>query len=296
MKKFAIAMAVIFLIGAVLSGIGCAVFFSSDFSAEKIEYFERFYETEETVTELDLRIENTHKVILQRGEKCSVKYFDSSLTEFSASAQGGKLIVAESRWSWKNWLKRIFCRLQTTDVIITVTEDVKLNINGTFSGATEIELPSWEYGNINLDLRGASNIVAEDITADNISLNVSGAANMELSGKANTLRTDASGAMNMVCEDLECPLIDLRVSGSSKVSVSGTGSVLSLHASGLGKLWAKDFTLDSAEIEASGSVTAEVNVKSLLKVHTSGSAYVAYWGNPQIERSSSGSSEIVQKG
>ncbi len=296
MKKFVIAMAVIILIGAVLSGIGCAVFFSSDFSAENIEYFEKFYETEEPVTELDLRIENAHKVVLQRGEKCSVKYFDSTLSEFSTSAENGKLILSESEWNWKNWLRRIFCKLQTTEIIITVTEGVTLNINGTLNGATEMELPSWEYGNINLDVRGASNITAKGISASNIFFNVSGAANLELSGRADSFIADTSGATNMVCNGLTCPSIDLRVSGSTRVTLSGTGNRLSLHASGSGKLWAKDFTLDSAEIDASGSVDAEVNVSSLLKVHTSGVAYVAYWGDPQIERYTSGSSEIVKKG
>ena len=298
MKKFAIAMVIIILVGVVITGIGCAVFFTSGFDAIDVEYKEaQLFETDEEISSLNLKLRNAHKIVLERGEKCTVKYIDTSVTSFSISAANGKLNISESDWSWKNWLKRIFYRFKSTEVVITVPENTVLDITGDLAGATDATLPAWQYGNINLEVSGAAKIDATDITADAISLDVSGSTYLSISsGTVNSLKMRASGSVEMNCNGLECPSVDIRSSGSSKITLSGTGRELTLNASGSSKIWAKDFQLERADIDASGSVNAELKVSERLKVKTSGSSHIAYWGNPEVVRSTSGSSTIEQRG
>lgn len=298
MKKFVIAMVVIILIGVVLTGIGCAVFFSSDlrFDSNNVEYTEKLFETEEGFSIVSLGLNAAHKVIFERGEKCSVKYFDSDVSSFTVEVKNNTLVISESRWDWKNWVKRLFYKLKTTDVVVTVPEGVTFDLDGELSGATEMNLPSWEYGKIDLDIAGAATVNANDISASSITLTVSGATTLTMSGKADSLRTHASGAVIIKCNNFTCPQIDVHSSGSTELNLEGTGNALNLHASGSGKIFAKDFTLERAELDASGSVDAELNVSNYLKVESSGSARVYYWGDPTLEKSTSGTYKIEKKG
>lgn len=298
MKKFVIAMVVIILLGAVLTGIGCAVFFSSDWRLDSgnVEYYEKSFETEDAFSTIDLRLGNAHNVTLQRGEQCSVKYFDTNYTEFTISVQNRALVISENGWSWKNWLQRLFYKFRSTDVIITVPDGVKVEIVGSLKGAVNLNLPSWEYGNIDLEVSGVSTIVATDVNASSIALEVAGSATMTLSGKTNSVKINASGSVVLRSDNLNCPLVNVHCSGSANVNLSGTGSALNLDVSGSGKVKARDFALDRAHIESSGSVDAEHTVSTYLKADTSGSSHISYWGDPQIEKSTSGSSSIVKKG
>ncbi|MDE6060447.1 MAG: DUF2807 domain-containing protein [Clostridia bacterium] len=298
MKKFVIAMVVIILIGAVLAGIGCAVFFSSDlrFDSQNVEYTEKLFETEEEFSIANLNLNAAHKIIFERGEKCSVKYVDSDVTSFAIEVRNNSLVISENRWDWKNWIKRLFYKLKTTDIVITVPEGITFDLDGELSGATEMNLPSWEYGKIDLDIAGAATVNANDISASSISLTVSGATTIIMSGKADSLRMHASGAVIMKGKSFNCPQIDVRSSGSTELDLSGMGNTLTLHASGSGRIFAKDFALERAELDISGSVESELNVSSFLKVASSGSARVYYWGDPKVEQSTSGSSKIEKRG
>ena len=298
MKKFAIAMVIVIVLGIVLTGIGCAVFFSSDlsFDSQNVEYTEKLFESEDEFSAVKLDLNAAHKVTFERGEKCAVKYFDSDVTSFSVDVKNNALVISESKWRWDNWFKRMFYKLQTTEIVITVPEGITFDLDGELSGATEINLPSWEYGKIDLDIAGAATVNASDISANSISFTVSGATTLNISGKANSLKTHASGAVILRCYGFDCPQIDVHSSGSTELNLSGTGSSLTLHASGSGKVHAKDFALERAELDASGSVEAELSVSSFLKVDSSGSARVYYWGDPKVEQSTSGSSKVERRG
>ncbi|MDE7372924.1 MAG: DUF2807 domain-containing protein [Clostridia bacterium] len=297
MKKAVAAFVILIFVGILLTGIGCAVFFSKGIKEINLEYYEQFFESEEEISSLNLDLGNAHKVVLQRGEKCSVKYFDTNVTNFTVSVENGRLNIHESGWSWKDWLKRIFYRYKSTDVVITVPENAVLDIVGDFSGATEMTLPSWEYGNIRLDVSGAAAITASDITAKDITIEASGSTDFSISsGKVNSLTARASGSVKLKCDGLECPRIEVRASGSARMELSGIGKDLVLRVSGSGRVYAKDFALETADIDASGSANAELSVSTLLKVRTSGSSNIAYWGNPEVDRYTSGSSTIVKKG
>ncbi len=289
-------MVVIIAVGIVLSGIGCAVFFSSEIGMHKIEYTEKFFETEDKVDALDIRLEHQHKVVFERGDKCSVRYFDSDVSNFSVRVSDGKLVIEESRWNWKNWLRRLFYKFQQTDVVITVPDGVALDIDGCFNGASEIVLPSWEFGKLDFVISGASNVVAEGITSKRIDLDISGAANFRLSGKTDNLRVYASGAVKMNCDTLDCPQVYVYTSGTGEIILSGRGDALTVNASGLSNIWAKDFVTDTVHIEASGDVEAEFNVATLLDVKASGVANISYWGNARVEKNVSGSANIVKRG
>lgn len=297
MKKAVAAFVILIFVGILLTGIGCAVFFSKGIKEINLEYYERFFESEEEISSLNLDLGNAHKVVLQRGEKCSVKYFDTNVTNFTVSVENGRLNISEGGWSWKDWLKRIFYRYNSTDVVITVPENAVLDISGNMSGATEATLPAWQYGNIRLNVSGDATIIAGDLTAKDIRIDVSGAADFSIStGRITSLTARVSGSMKLNCEGFECPRIDVRASGSANISLAGTGSEFNLHSSGSSRIWAKGFTLETAEIDASGSVNAELSVSTLLKVATSGSSNIAYWGDPRVEKSTSGTSTVVKKG
>ena len=124
MKKFVIAMVVIILLGAVLTGVGCAVYFSSDFrlGTSNVEYYEKTDTFEESFSTLDLYLKNPHKVSFVRGEKCEVKYFDTDVAPITVSVQGGTLSISEKSYDAINWIKRIFYKFKTTDIVVTVPE------------------------------------------------------------------------------------------------------------------------------------------------------------------------------
>lgn len=295
MKKFVAAMVIIIIVGAILAGVGCAVFFTSDFRTEPIEYTEGFFETETECTKLDFELADMHNVVLERGEKWSVKYFDSTVSKFSVSAQNGSLVVTEKNNGVRGWLKHLFFKTESTDVVVTVPEGELIDITGEINGSATVNLPDWNYGNMNITVHGASTVNASGITAKSISVDVSGAAKLVLSGSADKLRAHASGSVKMDCNGFNCPDVDVYASGSAELNLSGTGNILSVHASGSGRVWARNFAIDRAEIIASGSVNAELNVSTLLKVDVSGSANIAYWGDPQVDKDTSGSATIVKK-
>lgn len=297
MKKLAIAMTVILVIGIILVAIGCAVYFSSGlrFGSKEIEYTEKSFESEDSFSSIKLDLDDAHRVLFQRGEKCSVQYSESEFSNVTVSVANGVLSFDErGKNSW-NWLERLIYNFKTTDIVITVPDEINPNITGIFDGAVELSLPSWELGDIDLRVRGAANINGSDVVAKNVNLNISGATNIQLTGKADLLKIHASGAVNMRCDNIECPHLEVSASGSAHLNLSGVGNSLNVHVSGAAKVWAKDFKLSTAVFDVSGSLNAEVTVNNTLNVHASGSGKIYYWGNPFVEQSGSGSLKVTHQ-
>lgn len=317
MKKFVISMVVIILLGAVLCGIGCAVYFTGDnrFFSVEVEYTEKNFTAEQGFNEINLNLHEAHNISFKNGDAYSVRYFDSELSDISVSSENNTLIVSEKGFNFKNWLQRLKYKFRTTDIEITVPADTALSIEGKISGSAIIKLPSWTFGTINLKISGAASLVGTQLKTDNITVNASGAAdiniggefkdidlhasgasNVTLSGSASSLHSQASGSMELNGNNFNCPLVDLSASGSMDVSLSGVGDTLKAHASGLSEIQAKNFTVNSASFDTSGSLEAEVTVNNTLTVHASGYAKIYYYGDPQITTSGSGSPKTIKRG
>lgn len=312
MKKLIISMVIIIAVGALVAGIGCAVYFKGNnrLFSKDAEYKVASYISPSSFTEMDLELCSGHRLILQYGDGYSLTYSDSLLSKFNVETKDGKLNVKEKSNSLK-WWNRIMYRQETTDIILTVPEGSKLSLRGTISGSLSAELPDWEYGDFDLIIAGSTSITGKNITADDInvtasgsakfgvggtlkSVNViaSGSADIELSGSATSLKASVSGSVDLSCEQFDCPIIDVDSSGSSDISLSGTGSKLTVHSSGSTDIYAKDFSLLTAAIHSSGSCDAEINVSVKLTVSVSGSADIKYWGNPSIENIGSNRARI----
>ncbi len=313
MKKFVIAMAIVLLIGGIMSGAGCAVYFKGDqqMAFKKLEYTEQVFVAEAAFDSLRLDFYEPHSLKFERGEGYGVRYSVNQYSDTAVSVEDGKLCFKERRWSWKNWIQRLFCRFNTTEVVVTVPDDVVLAIDANIRGASDISLPSWQYGDIDLDVSGAAVVGGENIVASDIKVSVSGgatvklngsmkkvcidcsgAADIGLSGKADELRVYASGSSDVACTQLESPLVNIEVSGSADIALAGKGEVLNVHSSGSSEIWARDFAVARAVLQSSGSVTAQVKVSEHLSISVSGSADVEYWGDPQVEKSISGSASV----
>ena len=313
LKIFLIVMLIMVLVGAVVVGIGCAVFFGSGRAeARKLNYTEGYVECEIMPDTVDLDIGGAHEVVLQRGEKTSVKYYDSELSKFSVTESGNTLRIAERRQDW-SWWKDLFYKEETTQVVITVPENAKFELKGDVSGALKMELPAWEYRDINFSISGAGNINGSNLVTGDVTIRVSGASNANLSGQfgkmnlrssgasnykiagvASELRAITSGAGNLNLNNFDCPYINMECSGGSDVKMSGTGGELELHVSGTASIKGENFTLRKATISSSGSSSVTLRVSEYLYVSGSGSSKVRYYGNPKVEQNGSGSFKLTQ--
>lgn len=317
MKKFITAMVIILVLGVVLCGIGCAVYFTGNnrFFGEQVQYTECSFVAEEAFETVDFDLKQSHRISFKAGDAYSVRYFDSEQSPVSVSAQNGTVSIKEQGFDFKHWWNRLKYRFGTTDVEITVPTGTVLSLKGNMDGSTNLQLPSWEFGNMALIVRGSANIMGTNVSTQDINFDISGAANLMLSGSfkninvsvsgsvnievngtANSLTSHASGSLDIAASSFVCPLVDLSASGSMDASLSGSGEVLKMHTSGSGDLYAKNFTVSEANLDTSGSLDAEVSVSRQLTVKASGSATVYYWGDPHIDRHVSGSAKITKRG
>lgn len=317
MRKFVVAMIILAVIGAILAGIGCAIVFGKYGGAfgKEIDYAEHVFDSEQAFSTVNFSLRHPHKISFVRGENYSVKYSDAEDFPMTVSSSNGTLTVSESRDGWF-WWESLFFKLAATDIVITIPDDVVLSIGGTLSGASEITLPSWEFGTVNLKISGATafkghGVKTGSLTFDisgvskieldgelgSVKVDLSGAAEFDLSGTAPSLAVSASGSADVDCENFTCPSVTVSASGSVEIDLEGTGDVLDVKSSGSAEIKAKDFPLKRASFDGSGSIKAEVSVSEYLFVKASGPATVKYWGNPQVDTPSlSGSSSVKKMG
>ncbi len=319
MRKFVVAMIILIVIGAVVAGIGAAIFFSQYGSdgafGKEIDYTEHVFDAEQPFSNVSFNLKYAHKISFVRGENYSVRYSDAENFPVTVSSSNGTLTIAENRDKSFWWDLFGFKWGTTTEMVITVPEDVVLSLGGTLSGASAINLPSWEFGSVNLKMSGATNIKGYGVKTGNLTFDISGATKIELSGVVGDIKVDASGSAELDfagtaqslslsasgsakidCEDFTCPQISAKASGSAELELSGVGDVLDVKSSGSAEIEAKEFSLRRAIFDCSGSMKAEVSVSDYLYVKASGSATVRYWGAPSVNRDTSGSSSVKKMG
>lgn len=317
MKKFMIAMIVILAVGALLIGVGCAVYFSGDNKFHSVDpnYVESTYVAEQGFNDVNLNFKGWHQVTFKHGDAFSVRYFNSDLSTFSIKNENGTLTVSEDYVKTLNWLDRLKFNIRKTDVEITVTNETVLSLGGEISGSTDVNLPDWNFSGINLKVSGSANLRGANLKIGEVKLDVagsadvniggefkvlnfkaSGSADINVSGKADSLTVNSSGSVDIEALGFTCPYVEINSAGSLDAELSGTGDKLKVSSSGSCDIEAEYFALSEVNIDSSGSIDAELKVSNTLNVHSSGSADIEYYGNPQISTSGSGRPRIVKKG
>ena len=310
MKKYLISMIALLIIGAIICGGGAIMYAQSDnkIFEKDLEYTQKEYVAESEINAIDFSLMGAYNFILQRGETCSVSYYESEISQFTVLEENGVLKMQE-KYEWKNMITRWYSKQKKTDLVLTVPEDVVLSMDCHFSGAVALTLPEWEYGDINMRVSGATAISSEStIKAGKFNLNVSGAFSANLKGEFESIDLKGSGASDIVFDgsaqsinikssgatefksvELSCQQINVDVSGTAEILIKGEGGEFKTHASGYCELDAGEFSLNKLDIDASGYVDMTVNVKDEIIAHASGSVKVDYYGDPKI--STSGSSK-----
>lgn len=314
MKKFITAMLIIFVIGGIVIGIGCAVYFTGDnrFFSKDAEYVQKEYNCTATdITAISLNLTDAHNLTFKSGDKFSVNYSESLLAAFDITETNGKLDINEHSKNMR-WFNRIFYKSQCTDVIVTLPDSAVISLSATIKGAVNTQISDRQFTDVNISVSGASNIKMSDISANNITLHVSGSANtditgefgnyslnasgsakMALSGTMQKLKADISGSAELKCISLYSNEVELHCSGSSDIELSGSGTQLTVDSSGSTDLDAQRFPVDKAYIKSSGSIDAKVSVEKQLTVYSSGGGKIRYWGHPEIIQQGSGSISII---
>lgn len=121
-------------------------------------------------------------------------------------------------------------------------------------------------------LSGASELIMNDIIQDQFILQLSG------SSQANV--------------DLDVQELLVTVSGSSDINLSGKASKVSLQGSGYTSFEALFLEVAQATLDLSGVAKASVFVTDTLVVEASGSSYIMYKGEAEVESSLTGNAKV----
>jgi hypothetical protein len=147
--------------------------------------------------------------------------------------------------------------------IINPTRPIKFNLTvKNLSGVT---------------ISGSGSITAASLNADRLELNVSGSGSVAI---------DQLQASDLVFD----------LSGSGQADLSGQVTSQEIHISGSGNYNAGDLQCQDATLDSSGSAQVTLWVEDSLDVQTSGSGSIRYYGSPQINTDSSGSSTLQSLG
>lgn len=318
MKKFIAAMIIILIIGLVIAGIGAAIFFATDGAAfgKTIEYTDREYNSEKPFDTVNFNLAFAHKLVFTRGETYKVKYSDAEKFPITVETKDdGTVNISEGGGEFSRWWQKWLYKHKTTAIEITVPDGVVLSLKGTVDGVSDTILPNWEYENFDLKIRGASEMKGFGVVVSDVKLEISGAAKFELSGSFDSIKVKASGSseldlsgncgvleahasgsVELDCENFTCPIINVESSGSVSIELKGSGDELNVSSSGSTEISAEEFSLRKAVIDSSGSTDAKLRVSEKLVVKCSGSADVEYWGDPEVEKQTSGSASVRKRG
>jgi hypothetical protein len=101
-----------------------------------------------------------------------------------------------------------------------------------------------------------------------------------------------SGSGDVEIVSLSADAVDIAISGSGNVELRGETDRQSVAISGSGRYEAPGLQSRRAEVAISGSGNATVDVTDSLDAHVSGSGSLAYYGDPKVARSVTGSGTV----
>lgn len=129
-----------------------------------------------------------------------------------------------------------------------------------------------------LSISSSGNISVPELQAQNFSIRVSSSGDMEIAAlNANQLTASISSSGNVVINGGTVPEVDVRISSS-------------------GDFKAETMATKNATVRISSSGNATVRVSDRLLANISSSGNVYYYGNPQLEVTSSSSGEAIKSG
>lgn len=189
------------------------------------------------------------------------------------------------------------------DVAVTVGKEPGLELQGTRSalrrteartrGDTLVLTQRWSLWSW-----GAGRVEAELTVPDLSVVRASGASDVSVVGALTSddvVEVTASGSSDVVAQ-AHAPTANVRASGSSRVALDGEVEVLRGSASGSSDLELAELLADRAEVVASGSSDARVHVRDDLRARASGSSQVSYTGDPEVQGTTSGASDVRRVG
>jgi Putative auto-transporter adhesin, head GIN domain len=129
-----------------------------------------------------------------------------------------------------------------------------------------------------LRITSSGNITAPELQAQSFSINISSSGDMNIAAlSADRLTVGISSSGNVTINGGEVPELNVRISSSGDFS-------------------AENMETQSASIAISSSGDATVRVSGQLNANISSSGNVYYYGNPQLQVSSSSSGQAIQRG
>lgn len=244
--------------------------------------------TVDTFTKLAFRVPG--KLYLKQGspEKVELEGPADVLKEIKTEVSGGKLSIGkESRWMNWNWSDR-----DKIIAYVTVKDIEAISVSGS---GDLIGQGKFTSGDMKLNVSGSGSLEIEVAANGNMEADVSGSGDVILKGSCNNFDSDISGSGKVSLSIAIRDRADFGVSGSGKIQAEGTVREVKTRISGSGKVLASNLEADKCEVNISGSGDVEINVKTDLDAHISGSGSVSYKGNPSHVNSHSSGSGHVRK-
>ncbi len=232
------------------------------------------------------------KLYLRQGatQKVEVEGNKEFLKEIEIKVDGDRLIIGKEG-SWKDWGWN-WDSDDKINVYITIPELKALHVAGSGDVIAETK---FKVDNLDLDVSGSGSLKIDADASGDVDADVSGSGNIELMGKCQNFDSHVSGSGRIRMNETIARTAAFGVSGSGKIEAAGTSNEVRTSVSGSGKVLAADLETDKCDIRISGSGDVEVNVKSELDAHISGSGTVNYRGNPSHVNSHASGSGNVRK-
>jgi hypothetical protein len=247
-------------------------------------------QTREVSTFKKLAFRVPGKLYLKQGSPQKVELEGPSdvLKEVETEVEGDRLVIGrEGRWM--NWSWKDNDRI-TVYVTVQDIEAISVSGSGDLVGQGQ-----FKTGDLKLNVSGSGSLTVEAIASGNMEADVSGSGDLEVKGSCTNYDSDVSGSGKVNASITVRDRADFGVSGSGQIRADGSAKEVKTSISGSGKVLASNLVTDKCEIRISGSGDCEINVKSDLDAHISGSGSVTYKGDPQHVNSHSSGSGHVRK-
>lgn len=182
-----------------------------------------------------------------------------------------------------------------------VTDRFEINLYGyvlsniDLSGACEATVSSLcvDKNDLDIELSGASTLELDSYDGVNLSCELSGASILSIGDcKVKDSDFELSGASDISISNLKTTKLDLDVSGASKIYLLlGSTTTFSGEVSGASEVEAKTFEVENGKIDLSGASRMSVKVNQSLTGEVSGVSTLNYSGEGNVNvRVSGGSS------
>lgn len=231
------------------------------------------------------------KLFLKQGasQQVEIEGDRDFIRELDIRVDGNRLIIGKEG-SWRDW--GWTTANEKVNVYITIPTLEALSVSGSGDAIAET---MFKVDDLDLNVSGSGSLKIQAEATGDVDADVSGSGNIELSGKCQNFKSHVSGSGRIRMNESIARMASFGVSGSGKIEASGTSSEVKTNISGSGKVLAANLETDKCDIRISGSGDVEINVKSELDAHISGSGTVNYRGNPSHVNSHSSGSGNVRK-